>query len=100
MSQSTETTVEVSHDHSIYAENIFSIGNFSVTNSLLNSWLAVFYNCDRWIGLKTKIKMVPRGLQNAMEAIIEFMSDLFIPSPALGKRPKGFFRLFTFFILS
>jgi len=99
MSQSTETTVEVSHDHSIYAENIFSIGNFSVTNSLLNSWLAVFIIVIVGLALKTKIKMVPRGLQNAMEAIIEFMSDLFNSVTGSREKTQRFFPfVFTFFI--
>ena len=29
------------HEVTIYAEPIFHIGNFEITNSLLNSWVAV-----------------------------------------------------------
>ncbi len=32
---------ESTHEHTLYAEPIFNIGNFTVTNSLLTSWIAL-----------------------------------------------------------
>ena len=47
-----ETTNEVSHEVTIFAEPIFNIGSFQVTNSLLTSWLTVLII----LGLKFKNK--------------------------------------------
>ncbi len=33
---------EIIHEHTLFAEPILNFGNFSITNSLLNSWIAVF----------------------------------------------------------
>ena len=30
------------HEHTLYAETLFNVGDFHVTNSLLTSWVAVF----------------------------------------------------------
>ncbi len=45
MNQLTENstqTLKISHEITLAAEPIFQVKNFTVTNSLLNSWLAVF----------------------------------------------------------
>ncbi len=55
------------------AETIFNIGDFSVTNALVNSWIAVLFFVVITILLAQKKSMIPKGLQNVAEAIVEFM---------------------------
>ena len=38
---SATTEMKVSEEHTLYAEPIFNIGHFEVTNSLLTSWVAL-----------------------------------------------------------
>ena len=95
----TETHAEVQHDHSLFAEQIFSIGKFNVTNSLLNSWLVVILVVIFCLVLRKKISKIPRGLQNILEAIIEIFLGIF--DSVTGSREKSikFFPLiFSFFI--
>ncbi len=97
--QSVETYTEVSHDHSIYAENIFNIGNFSVTNALLNSWIAVILIVIIGLSLRTRIKMIPSGIQNFMEAIVEALLGLFNSITGSKEKSYKFFPfVFAFFI--
>lgn len=97
--QTNETTQEISHEHTLYAEPLFHIGNFPVTNSLVNSWIVLLIVIIFGLALKSKIKLIPRGLQNAVEAIIETLLDTF--DSVTGSREKSlkFFPIiFTFFI--
>ena len=68
---------EVKHENTLYAEPIFKIGNFTVTNSLINSFLVIVIVACLGLALRKKIKMVPRGLQNAAEMIIEGLLEMF-----------------------
>lgn len=70
-SHNTESTTEVSHETTIFAEPIFHIGNFTVTNALINSWVTVFILVTAFILIGRKIKKAPRGLQNIFEIILE-----------------------------
>ena len=54
---------------SIAAEPIFHIGSFTVTNSLLNSWVAVIIIVILSILIRRKITRIPKGIQNVMEMI-------------------------------
>jgi F-type H+-transporting ATPase subunit a len=65
------TNSEISHEPTLYAEPVFSIGSFQVTNSLLNSWVVVVLLVIFSLVLRKKIKRIPRGLQNAVEIVIE-----------------------------
>ncbi|PIY96949.1 MAG: ATP synthase F0 subunit A [Candidatus Kerfeldbacteria bacterium CG_4_10_14_0_8_um_filter_42_10] len=69
--QQTETNNQVSHETTLYPEPILEIGKFTITNSLLNSWLAVLIIILGVLALRKKIKLIPRGLQNLWEIIIE-----------------------------
>lgn len=90
---------EIQYEHALFAEPIFKIGNFSVTNSLLNSWLVIFIVVIFSLFLKSKIKLVPRGLQNLMEALIEGLFGLFDSVTGSREKTLNFFPLiFTFFI--
>lgn len=62
---------EVQHEATLFAEPIFSLGKFTVTNSLLNSWIAVFILVVIFILIGKKIKKIPRGLQNIFEFILD-----------------------------
>ena len=64
-------TTQPSHDVTIYAEPIFHIGNFQVTNSLLTSWFAVLIIFALCLTIKLKIKKIPGKLQNFFEVILE-----------------------------
>lgn len=62
---------EVQHEATLFAEPIFHLGKFTVTNSLLNSWLAVFILVVIFVVIGKKIKRIPRGLQNIFEFILD-----------------------------
>lgn len=66
-----ETTTEVGHEPTLFAEPIFHIGNFTITNSLLNSWVVVFILIIFSIAIRKNTKEVPGKLQNIVEMIIE-----------------------------
>lgn len=55
------------------AETIFHLGGFSVTNSMINSWIAVVFFVVIAILLNRTFRRVPKGLQNIAEGLVEFM---------------------------
>ena len=57
----------------LVAEPIFYIGSFPVTNAYINSTLAVVFFLIIGLFLRNKTAMVPRGLQNFAEGILEFI---------------------------
>lgn len=57
----------------LVAEPIFNIGSFPVTNSYINSTLAVVLFFIIGLLLRNKTHMVPKGIQNFFEAVLEFM---------------------------
>lgn len=59
------------HEVTIFAEPVFHIGNFTVTNSLLNSWLTVFVVFILALVIRLKIKKIPGKLQHIFEIFIE-----------------------------
>ena len=60
------TIPEISHEVTIYAEPIFNIGSFQVTNSLLTSWLAVVVVLLLTLAIRLKLKKIPGMLQNML----------------------------------
>jgi len=64
-------TTTISHEVPIYAEPIFHIGNFQVTNSLLTSWLAVLVIIAFSIFIRLKLKKIPGKVQHVFEVIYE-----------------------------
>lgn len=68
---------EIKHESTIYAEPIFHIGSFPVTNSLFNSWIAVALIVIFAVILKSKIRLIPKGIQNVFEAVIDMLLNLF-----------------------
>ena len=75
---------------SLPADVLFHIGSFPVTNTLITTWLsiilliAVFYFATR------KMKMLPRGLQNGAEIVIELLFK-FVTGIAGEKNGRRFF---------
>lgn len=55
------------------AETIFHLGGFSVTNSMINSWIAVVFFVVIVVLLNRTFRRVPKGLQNIAEGLVEFM---------------------------
>lgn len=92
----TETT--------IFAEPVFHFSNFTITNSLLNSWLVVFIIIIISLVSRPKVNLIPRGLQNAWEMIIEGFLGIF--DSVTGSREKSFkffplvFAFFIFILLN
>lgn len=73
----TETqNSEVSHEATLYAEPITHIGSFTITNSLLTSWIAVIILVVFFFTVGKKIRKIPRGVQNAFEMLLEKALDL------------------------
>ncbi len=65
-----ETEVE-EHEHTLYAEPVFHIGDFPITNSLLSSWVAVFLIIILAISIRVKNSRIPSAFQSFMETVIE-----------------------------
>jgi len=65
------TTTQPSHDVTIYAEPIFHVGSFQITNSLLTSWLAVLVVLALTLAIRLKLKKIPGKLQNMFEVVLE-----------------------------
>lgn len=67
---------EIHHESTLFAEPIFHIGNFTVTNALFTSWVVVFLIIILSIFIRKKIKKIPSGIQNIFEIIIEGAESL------------------------
>lgn len=94
--------IQTEQEHTLYAEPIGHLGGFTITNSLLNSWLAVLIILVLALAIRKKIRLVPRGIQNFFESIIDLFLDLF--DSVTGSRAKSlrlapFVLSFFFFIL-
>ena len=79
-------TSQITSEHTLYAEPIFHLGDFQVTNSLLNTWLVVLVVIVFGLYFKSKIKLIPRGVQNFVEAAVEMFFDVF--DSVTGSRDK------------
>lgn len=62
---------EIQTESTLFAEPIFHIGNFTITNSLLNSWMTVIILVIFFILIGKKIRRIPKGIQNIFEIILE-----------------------------
>ena len=91
--------VEVHHEHTLFAEPIFDVGGFAVTNSLLNSWVVVTIVVIIGLALKDKVKEVPGKFQNMMEMIVDGLLGIFDGVTNDRKKSLKFFPLaFSFFL--
>ena len=98
-SHSQATEQHVSHEITLFAEPVFNIGNFTVTNSLINSWVTVLIIIAIAMLIKRKVKDVPGKLQGTAEVIEE--GALNIADSVTGNRKitlKVFPLVFAIFI--
>ncbi len=62
---------ELLHESTLYAEPIFHIGNFTITNALFTSWIVVLIILIIGIAVRLKLKKIPKGIQNLFEIVID-----------------------------
>ena len=99
-----ENYEEVLHRNTIFAEPIFNIGDFTVTNSLINTWLVVIGFIVFAFALRSKLSTIPRGIQNAMEMVVD--GALNLADSVTGSREKSLaffpltFILFIFILIN
>ncbi len=82
----TATHQEIKHESTLFAEPIFYIGSFTVTNSLLNSWVAVFLIVLLSLMVRSRLATIPKGIQNYAEMILEGVYNL--ADSVTGSRQK------------
>ena len=61
---------------SLRAENLFSIGPVSITNSMVMSWITIIILASIGIAAGRNPQLVPRGIQNFFEYVIEALMGL------------------------
>ncbi len=89
---------------SLAAEPVFHLGKLAVTNSLLNTWLTVLIIITLSFLIRKRIALVPRGIVNWFEVIIEGALDLI--DQVTGSREKSLkflpiiFTLFIFILIN
>ncbi|MFC1687671.1 F0F1 ATP synthase subunit A [Patescibacteria group bacterium] len=81
-----ETTEEVTHEVTLFSEPIFNVGGFTVTNSLLNSWIVVVALVLFAVLFGRTIKKIPSKLQSMMEMIVD--GALKLADSVTGDRKK------------
>jgi F-type H+-transporting ATPase subunit a len=72
------------------AETVTSIGPFNVTNTYITSWIVIIFISLFAYAATRRMSLVPRGIQNLFEAIIEAIYNLIIRT-AGEKHGRRFF---------
>ena len=72
------------------AETVISIGSFNVTNTYITSWIVIIFISLFAYAATRRMSLVPRGIQNLFEAIIEAIHNLVI-NTAGEKHGRRFF---------
>ena len=72
------------------AETLFSIGPFDVTNTYVTSWLVIIFLVGLAYFATRRLEIVPRGVQNLFEAVIEAIWNLVV-NTAGEKNARRFF---------
>ncbi|MFH0951924.1 MAG: F0F1 ATP synthase subunit A [Patescibacteria group bacterium] len=89
---------------SLAAEPIFHIGSFTVTNTLLSSWIAVLILVIIAFAIRRKVRVVPKGLQNLAEVVLEYFLKLTDTVTQSRKQSVKFFpvvmTIFLFILVS
>jgi F-type H+-transporting ATPase subunit a len=82
----------------IQPEVIFTIFGFPITNTLIGTWISIIALLVVFFFGTRRRDMIPSGLQNALEAIVEYLISL-VESVSGKTKAKKFFPLVaTFFI--
>lgn len=84
--QNIETTQQVSHEPTIFAEPILHVGNFNITNSLIMSWVTVVILVTFFIFINRNVKKIPGKIQSVFEIILE--QALNMADTVTGERKK------------
>lgn len=94
------TSNEISHEATLFAEPIYHIGSFTVTNALFTSWIVVAVLVVMSIIIRFKLKQIPKGIQNVFEYVIEGAESL-CDSVTNDRRitNKAFPIVFTIFLI-
>ncbi|MDQ3245114.1 MAG: F0F1 ATP synthase subunit A [bacterium] len=93
------TEEQVNHEVTIYAEPIFHVGNFQITNALITSWLAVIVIGIFALIIRLKMKKIPGKFQHVFEVILEGAMSLCDQVTNDRKITKKIFPLvFTLFV--
>lgn len=71
----------------IAAEKLFFVGGLPITNTLITSWVVVCLLVLVALVVRTRFELVPRGLQNLIEAVVE--AALKLMEGVLGSREKA-----------
>jgi F-type H+-transporting ATPase subunit a len=66
-----QNTEHINHEVTIYAEPIFSVGNFQITNSLITSWLALIIIFVLALTVRRKMKKIPGKFQHFFEIMMD-----------------------------
>ena len=89
---------------SLAAERIFAVFGMPITNTLLMSWIAMVILILTSFFATRKLKLIPKGLQNFTEAIVEFILGFITQIIGNRKEAEKFFPLvttiFVFILLS
>lgn len=97
-------TGQISHEVTIFAEPIFHIGNFRITNSLLISWFVVLLVFVVGLRLRKKINIIPGKIQNIFEMAIDKLLEIFDSVTNSREKSLNFFPLifvlFVFILLN
>ncbi len=98
-SQSPIQSSQIVHENTIFAEPIAHVGGFTITNSLINSWVVVLLIIIFSWYFKSKVKTIPGKLQSAIEAMYEYLLELFNSVTGSPQKSILFFPfIFAFFI--
>lgn len=81
---------EIKNESTLFAEPIFHVGKFTITNSLLNSWMTVIILIIVFIFIGRKIKKIPKGIQNIFEFVLEEALQLADSITGSRKRSEKF----------
>jgi F-type H+-transporting ATPase subunit a len=82
----TEVSGEIQHESTLFAEPILHVGSFTITNSLIMSWVTVLVLVTFFIAVGKKKAKVPGKLQNLFEIILE--QALNLADSVTGSRKK------------
>ena len=99
-----ESEVHQEHEHTLFAETVFHVGDFPITNSLLTSWVAVFLIIILSLVIRAKNSRIPSVFQSFMEIIIDGalgMMDLVTNDRAKSKKVfPVIFSIFLFVLIN
>lgn len=86
----TQQNIEISHEATLFAEPILHVGNFTITNSLIMSWITVVILVSFFMAAGSKAKKAkhkaPKGVHNFFEIILD--QALNMADSVTGERKK------------